>query len=256
MPPSRSIGKKNHDLPPTARSKRLSPSVTMSSPAASWALTTHATASRYCSRNSESPSAALNDRPRRLSVNQSGRGYEPGIAGGSTRSRGTVSIDSSAGSGGPGGGRRLHPEEPEAVVPGDVVVLIRREAEHAQRAIRGPLRRHVGIVRPDEDLARSDEVDQVAQRAPIEQQRVVVEPARVLRRRARQASRHRGAAARSGRLLVPGAAPVMAVAGEHQRERPAAVAERDAQARTLLRRAAVDQGGDREPGVGGIADRI
>ena len=33
-----------------------------------------ATASRYCSRNSESPSAALNDRPSRLLSNHKGRG--------------------------------------------------------------------------------------------------------------------------------------------------------------------------------------
>src|SRR5262245_47495607 len=67
----------------------------MSSPAASWALTTHATASRYCSRKIESPSADLNDRPRRLSVNQRGRGYEPVMAVGSIRFRVTFSIDSS-----------------------------------------------------------------------------------------------------------------------------------------------------------------
>src|SRR5262249_28374336 len=66
----------------------------MSSPAASWALTMHATASRYCSRKIESPSADLNDRPRRLSVNQSGRGYDPVMAVGSIRSCVTFSIAS------------------------------------------------------------------------------------------------------------------------------------------------------------------
>src|SRR4029434_6673896 len=64
----------------------------MSSPAASWSLTMHATASRYCSRKIESPSADLNDRPRRLSSNQSGRGYDPVMAVGSIRSRVTLSI--------------------------------------------------------------------------------------------------------------------------------------------------------------------
>src|SRR5881296_3275167 len=63
----------------------------MSSPAASWALITQATASRYCSRKIESPSADLNDRPCRLSVNQSGRGYDPVIAVASGRSRVTLS---------------------------------------------------------------------------------------------------------------------------------------------------------------------
>src|SRR2546427_12079415 len=55
---------------------------------------THATASRYCSRKSESPSADLNDRPRRLSLNQSGGGYDPVMAVGSIRSCVTLSIDS------------------------------------------------------------------------------------------------------------------------------------------------------------------
>src|SRR5262245_64026239 len=64
----------------------------MSSPAASCALITQATASRYCSRNIESPSADLNDRPSRLASYQSGRGYEPVIAVGSIRSWLTRSI--------------------------------------------------------------------------------------------------------------------------------------------------------------------
>src|SRR2546428_7549022 len=68
----------------------------MSRPAASCALMTHATASRYCSRNIESPSAALKERPSRLSSNHSGRGYDPVIAVGSIRSRVTLSIDSSS----------------------------------------------------------------------------------------------------------------------------------------------------------------
>src|SRR6266851_1299901 len=73
----------------------------MSRPAASCALMTQATASRYCSRNIESPSAALKDLPPRLSSNHSGRGYDPVIAVGSIRSRVTLSIDSllAAGSG-------------------------------------------------------------------------------------------------------------------------------------------------------------
>src|SRR2546428_5613940 len=66
----------------------------MSSPAASWALITQATASRYCSRKIDSPIADLNERPCRLSVNQSGRGYEPVMAVGSIRSRVTLSIRS------------------------------------------------------------------------------------------------------------------------------------------------------------------
>ena len=51
-----------------------------------------ATASIYCSRNNDSPSAALNDRPLRLTSNHSGRGYEPVIAVGRTLSRVTVSM--------------------------------------------------------------------------------------------------------------------------------------------------------------------
>src|SRR5206468_4134821 len=70
----------------------------MSSPAASCALMTHATASKYCSRKIESPSADLNDCPRRLSVNQSGRGYDPVIAVGSFRSRVTLSMTDGRGS--------------------------------------------------------------------------------------------------------------------------------------------------------------
>src|SRR3954454_350840 len=57
----------------------------MSRPAASCALMTAATASRYCSRNKDSPSAALNDRPLKLMSNQSGRGYDPVIAVGSIK---------------------------------------------------------------------------------------------------------------------------------------------------------------------------
>src|SRR4029450_12924750 len=67
----------------------------MSSPAASCALTTHATASRYCSRKIESPSADLNERPCKLSVNPRGRGYDPVMAVGNIRSWVTLSIDSS-----------------------------------------------------------------------------------------------------------------------------------------------------------------
>src|SRR5205823_1403490 len=69
----------------------------MSSPAASWALMIAATASRYCSRNSESPKAALNERPSRLRSNHSGRGYDPVIAVGNTMSRVVFSIAISAG---------------------------------------------------------------------------------------------------------------------------------------------------------------
>src|SRR5262245_7033978 len=111
----------------------------MSSPAASWALTTQATASRYCSRKIESPSADLNDRPWRLSVNHSGRGYEPVIAVGSIRFWVTLSIESSCArcavrrrARAPARGvglrqsRRIDPEEAEAVVPGDVSVDLGR----------------------------------------------------------------------------------------------------------------------------------
>src|SRR5262249_12257447 len=59
----------------------------MSSPAISCSRTSAATASRYCSRNRESPSASLNPRPRSSSVNQCGRGYDPVIVVGRTRSR-------------------------------------------------------------------------------------------------------------------------------------------------------------------------
>jgi hypothetical protein len=71
---------------------RLSPSVTMSRPAASCALMTAATASRYCSRNIESPTAALNDWPRRFTSYHSGRGYDPVIAVVRGRSRVTRNI--------------------------------------------------------------------------------------------------------------------------------------------------------------------
>src|SRR5262245_46181603 len=71
----------------------------MSRPAASWALMMQATASRYCSRKIESPRADLKERPCRLSVNQRGRGYEPVIAVGITRSCVTFSILASMKSG-------------------------------------------------------------------------------------------------------------------------------------------------------------
>src|SRR5262245_15603718 len=68
----------------------------MSRPAASWALMMLATASRYCSRNSESPSMDLNERPLRFASYHKGRGYDPVMAVGSIMSRVTRSIDSSA----------------------------------------------------------------------------------------------------------------------------------------------------------------
>src|SRR5215468_4282890 len=55
-----------------------------------------ATASWYCSRNIESPSAALNDLPDRFWSYQSGRGYDPVMAVGSIMSRVTRTIHSSA----------------------------------------------------------------------------------------------------------------------------------------------------------------
>src|SRR5947209_16518837 len=64
----------------------------MSSPAASCALMIAATASRYCSRNSESPIIVLNERPLRFASYHNGRGYEPVIAVGNTMSRVVVSI--------------------------------------------------------------------------------------------------------------------------------------------------------------------
>jgi hypothetical protein len=51
-----------------------------------------ATASRYCSRNKESPSASLNERPPRLASYHKGRGYDPVIAVASFMSRVVVSI--------------------------------------------------------------------------------------------------------------------------------------------------------------------
>src|SRR5262249_16345381 len=84
--------------PGLAADRQVEPGVAVGddvSPAASFALATHASASRYCSRKIEPPSADLNERPRRLSVNQRGRGYEPVMAVGSIMFRVTFSIDSS-----------------------------------------------------------------------------------------------------------------------------------------------------------------
>src|SRR5215471_16637460 len=92
MPSRRSIGYKNHDLPPTVRSKRESPSVTMSSPAVSCSFTMHETASRYCSRKRESPRASLKARPWSTSVNHDGRGQEPVTVVGSVSSRVALSM--------------------------------------------------------------------------------------------------------------------------------------------------------------------
>src|SRR5436309_95314 len=245
--------------PPPARSNRLSPSVTMSRPAASWALMTHATASRYCSRKSESPSADLNERPRRLSLNQSGRGYDPVMAVGSIRSRVTLSIDSSQTQRPLSltcSCRRLHREKAEAVVPGDVLMDLRRKPEGAQCLIHRLLGRHVGVVRPDEDLPGPDHVDQIAKRPPVEEQCVVVEAAGVLGRRARQGARRGGAAALTGRVLVPGPAPRMVVARKEEGEGAAAVAEGDPQARAFLRRSSVDHRRDGQAGVRGVADGV
>src|SRR5690349_21177968 len=72
----------------------------MSRPAASCALMIAATASRYCSRNSESPSIVLNERPCRLESYHNGRGYDPVIAVGRIMSRVVVSMaDSDRGGG-------------------------------------------------------------------------------------------------------------------------------------------------------------
>src|ERR1700760_2211938 len=68
----------------------------MSRPAASCALMIAATASRYCSRNSDSPSADLNERPSRLRSNHSGRGYDPVIAVGNIMFCVTLSIPGSS----------------------------------------------------------------------------------------------------------------------------------------------------------------
>src|SRR3989449_5059066 len=64
----------------------------MSSPARSWSPMRQATASRYCSRKTESPSASLKARPRSPSVNHWGRGYEPVIVVGRILSRVATSI--------------------------------------------------------------------------------------------------------------------------------------------------------------------
>src|ERR1051325_3559024 len=64
----------------------------MSRPAASCALMMAATASRYCSRKSESPSIVLNERPCRLESYHKGRGYDPVIAVGRIMSFVVVSI--------------------------------------------------------------------------------------------------------------------------------------------------------------------
>src|SRR2546425_536253 len=171
---------------------------------------THATASRYCSRKSESPSADLNERPRRLSLNQSGRGYDPVMAVGSIRSRVTLSI------GAPlrpsGRDRRLHREKAEAVVPGDVLMHFQRQPQGAQCFVHRLLGHHVGVVRPDEDLPGPDHVDQIAKRPPVEEQRVVVGAAGARGRRAWQGARRGGAAALTGGFLVSGPAPLVVVA--------------------------------------------
>src|SRR6185295_12755093 len=199
------------------------------------------------------------DRPRRLSSNQSGRGYDPVIAVGNIRSRVTFSIAlsprrfgcarcrPSQGWAPPAearllissprrNGRRLDPEEAKAVVPGDVRVYVRRQPEGAERPIYRLLGRHVRIVGPDHDLSGADQVDEIAEGSPVEEQRVVVEAASVLARRARQSAGRTGPAARAGRLFVPGSAPVVVVAGEQERKGAAAVAEGNPQAGTLLRR--------------------
>src|SRR5258705_9196044 len=54
------------------------------------------TASMYCSRKRESPSASLNGRPRRTSVNHDGRGQEPVTVVGRVRSRVALSIRGSS----------------------------------------------------------------------------------------------------------------------------------------------------------------
>src|SRR5262249_28089988 len=78
--------------PPTVRSKRESPSVTMSSPAVSCSFTMQETASMYCSRKRESPRASLKARPWSTSVNHEGRGQEPVTVVGSVSSRVALSM--------------------------------------------------------------------------------------------------------------------------------------------------------------------
>src|SRR5258705_1106718 len=193
----------------------------MSSPAASCALTTHATASRYCSRKIESPSADLNDRPRRLSLNQSGRGYDPVMAVGSIRSRVTFSIAIP-----PrvflrrrGDGRRLDPEEAEAVVPGDIRVRLRRKPEGTQRPVHRLLGRHVRVIRSDHDLPRPDQVDVITEGPPVGDQRVVVEAAGGLAWPARPRSLRPRAPAGARPVPLPRPPPVGGGAGGGERGR-------------------------------------
>src|SRR5215207_5347684 len=73
-------------MPPTSVSKRASPSVTMSSPARSWSRRLVPTASVYCSRNRASAIASLNGRAARFSVYHVGRGSDPVMVAGSSKS--------------------------------------------------------------------------------------------------------------------------------------------------------------------------
>src|SRR5216683_1946685 len=125
------------------------------------------------------------------------------------------------------GGRgrwRVDAQEPEAVVPGDVVEHGLGECHGTERPSGWLLARHRGEVGSDEQSARPDHVDQVLKSAPVEYQRVVVETPGAAG--GGMSPGESAAGTRVGlRLLVPGAAPEVLRAGQHQRESASPVAE-------------------------------
>jgi DNA-binding IclR family transcriptional regulator len=78
--------------------------------------------------------------------------------------------------------RWADPEEPECVVPGDVGQHRRVEVHGAQRRTGLVLAGHGREVRADQQPVVPEQVDEVAQRPPVEHEGVVVEAARVLQR--------------------------------------------------------------------------
>ncbi len=112
-----------------------------------------------------------------------------------------------------------------------------------QRSPGGLLPRHGREVGPYQQPVRAEHVDEVADGAPVEHQRVVVEPAGQLGRPDRGGPRLGFRPALAWRFLVPGPAPEPLRPGQHQREPARRVTEGQPEPRVLLRDPAGDNGG-------------
>ena len=114
---------------------------------------------------------------------------------------------------------------------------------------------HGREVGPYQQPVRAEHVDEVADGAPVEDQRVVVEPACQFGRPGRGGPRSGLRPALAGRFLVPGPAPEPLRPGQHQREPAGPVAERQSQPGVLLRDPAGEDGGGGQAALHADAER-